>query len=194
MNIILASKSPRRQELLGLITNDFTVVTADVDERAIEEQLAGTAPKKLAEELAKAKAIAVFENLGRPEDTIVIGADTSVIDGDQIMGKPVDKEDALRMLTSLSGHKHSVITGVCLVSSKGVHAFAEEAFVEFNSLDEYQQALIKRYCDSTEPYDKAGAYGIQGGGALLVKGIEGDFFNVVGLPVSRLAREMDAVN
>lgn len=190
MRVVLASKSPRRKELLGLITEDFEIITADVDERAIEESLKGTAPKCLAEELAKAKAIATFEAIGTPSDTLVIGADTSVIYGDLILGKPTDKEDALRMLTTLSGVKHSVITGVCLVSDKGVRSFAEESFVEFNPLDDYQRELIAKYCASEEPYDKAGAYGIQGGGALLVKGIDGDFFNVVGLPVSRLAREM----
>ena len=193
MKIVLASKSPRRKELLGLITDDFEIITADVDERAIEDELKGTAPKKLAAELAKAKAIAVYDKLGKPEDTVAIGADTSVIYRDLILGKPVDKEDALNMLTTLSGVKHSVITGVCLVSSKGVRSFAEESFVEFNEFDDYQKDLIARYCDTNEPYDKAGAYGIQGGGALLVKGIDGDFFSVVGLPVSRLARELDEI-
>jgi len=188
MRLILASNSPRRKELMQLITGDFEIEVADIDERAIEESMAGGNPLAVSEALALAKAQAVFS---KNEDAIVIGADTSVVLGREILGKPESREDARRMLFELSGKTHIVVTGVALVSSFGTHSFSEEARVIFNDLDSYQEALIERYCDSPDPYDKAGAYGIQSGGALLVRGIDGDFFNVVGLPVARLARELE---
>ena len=110
-----------------------------------------------------------------------------------IFGKPVDKEDAVSMLTRLSGRKHVVATGVALITYEGTRCFTEETLVEFYDLDKHQKDLIERYCSSDEPDDKAGAYGIQNGGALLVRKIDGDFSNVVGLPVPRLAREMESV-
>jgi len=173
---------------MQLITGDFEIEVADIDERAIEESMAGGNPLAVSEALALAKAQAVFS---KNEDAIVIGADTSVVLGREILGKPESREDARRMLFELSGKTHIVVTGVALVSSFGTHSFSEEARVIFNDLDSYQEALIERYCDSPDPYDKAGAYGIQSGGALLVRGIDGDFFNVVGLPVARLARELE---
>ena len=195
--LILGSASPRRRELLSLITEDFTVTLADIDERSLEADLEQRRVPTLqvSEELASAKAKAVFETL-TPEQkacSVVIGADTSVILDDEIYGKPESKEDARRMLTNLSGRKHVVATGVSLVYEGGERRFTEESRVEFCELDEYQQRIIESYIESGDPMDKAGAYGIQSGGALLVKGIEGDFLNVVGLPVSRLARELSTV-
>ncbi|MBQ4190483.1 MAG: Maf family protein, partial [Clostridiales bacterium] len=112
---------------------------------------------------------------------------------DVIYGKPESKEDAKRMLTNLSGRKHVVATGVSLVFEGGEKRFTDVSLVEFYPLDDYQKNVIERYIESGDPMDKAGAYGIQSGGALLVRGIEGDFLNVVGLPVARLARELSSV-
>lgn len=196
-HLILGSASPRRRELLSLITEDFTVKLADIDERSLEADLEqrNVPALMVSEELASAKAHAVFDLLD-PADrssSIVIGADTSVILDGEIYGKPESKEDARRMLTNLSGRKHVVATGVSLVSEGGERRFTDESLVEFYELDDYQRNVIERYTESGDPMDKAGAYGIQSGGALLVKGIEGDFLNVVGLPVSRLARELSSV-
>lgn len=195
--LILASASPRRRELLSLITDDFEIITKEVDERSaeIEMENSGTPAVRVSEGLALLKARAVFDEL--PEDekknVLVIGADTSVILDDVIFGKPVDKDDAVSMLTRLSGRQHVVATGVALITSEVIKCFTEETLVEFFDLDRHQKDLIERYCSTDEPYDKAGAYGIQNGGALLVRKIDGDFSNVVGLPVPRLAREIESV-
>ena len=195
--LILASASPRRRELLSLITNDFEIITKEVDERSAEIEMEnnGTPALRVSEGLALLKAKAVFDELPEEEknQVLVIGADTSVILDDEIFGKPVDKADAVSMLTRLSGRKHVVATGVALITSEKTKCFTEETLVEFFELDQYQKDLIERYCSSDEPYDKAGAYGIQNGGALLVRKIDGDFSNVVGLPVPRLAREIESV-
>lgn len=193
--IVLASASPRRKELMSLITSGYEVITADVDERAIEEGLKGKSALEVARELACAKARAVFESLDsqRQSEVAVIGADTSVIIDDKILGKPSSKEDAREMLTSLSGRAHSVVTGVAIITSSEEKVFVEESIVEFSPLDDYQKNLIEKYINTNEPYDKAGAYGIQEGGALLVKSVSGDYFNVVGLPVMRLSRELSCL-
>ena len=195
--LILASASPRRRELLSLITDDFEIITKEVDERSAEIDMEnkGIPAVLVSEGLALLKAKAVFDGLPEEEKkrVLVIGADTSVILDDEIFGKPKDREDAVRMLTALSGKKHVVATGVALITNEKVKCFTEETLVEFYELDQHQKDLIERYCDSKEPYDKAGAYGIQNNGALLVKKIDGDFSNVVGLPVSRLAREIESV-
>jgi len=192
--IILASASPRRRELLSLVTKEFTVVTADVDERAAEIKMEeeGTPALKVSEHLAEIKAKAVFDSLSEEEkeNSIVIGADTSVILGDVIYGKPEDRDDAVRMLSSMCGKEHVVATGVALFAGAKKNVFTEETRVEFYRLDEFQSKLISDYCDSGSPYDKAGSYGIQDMGALLIKRIDGDYSNVVGLPVARLAREL----
>ena len=196
-HLILGSASPRRRELLSLITEDFTVRLADIDERALENDLEQrhVPACQVSEELASAKAHAVFEMLDQDsrDSSVVIGADTSVILDDVIYGKPESKEDAKRMLTNLSGRKHVVATGVSLVFEGGEKRFTDVSLVEFYPLDDYQKNVIERYIESGDPMDKAGAYGIQSGGALLVRGIEGDFLNVVGLPVARLARELSSV-
>ncbi len=193
--VILASASPRRRELLSMITSDFEVITADVDERAAENRMEeeGVPTLKVSEKLAEIKAEAVFETLTEEEkmNAVVIGADTSVILDDVIYGKPVDREDACRMLSSMSGRTHVVATGVAIITGTSRKIFTEETLVEFYELDDQQRKTISEYCDSEEPYDKAGSYGIQGKGALLVKKIDGDNSNVVGLPVARLARELE---
>ena len=192
--IILASASPRRRELLSLVTDNFEILTADVDERAAEIRMEedGVPALKVSEHLAEIKAKAVYDTLSdeEKENSIVIGADTSVILDNIIFGKPADRDEAVRMLSLLSGHKHIVATGVCIFAGCEKKVFTEETVVEFNPLDDYQTKLISDYCDTGSPLDKAGGYGIQDMGALLVKGIDGDYANVVGFPVSRLAREL----
>ena len=183
--------------MLSLITDDFEIITKEVDERKAEIEMEenGTPALLVSEGLALLKAKAVFDELPGEEkkNVLVIGADTSVILDDVIFGKPVDKADAVSMLTRLSGRKHVVATSVALITSEKTRCFTEETLVEFFDLDKHQKDLIERYCSSDEPYDKAGAYGIQNGGALLVRKIDGDFSNVVGLPVPILAREIESV-
>ncbi len=189
-HIVLASASPRRKELMGLITKDFEVITSDVDERAIEEMYKHEGARSVALNEARAKAEAVWDTLSDElkDASVVVAADTSVVLGDVIMGKPKDREDAVNMLTNLSGNVHSVVTGVWVLDKNYSDGFYEESFVHFADYDEYQKNLIESYVDSGDPFDKAGAYGIQNGGALLVKKVDGDYFNVVGLPVMKLAR------
>ena len=152
----------------------------------------GTPALKVSEHLAEIKAKAVFDSLSEEEkeNSIVIGADTSVILGDVIYGKPEDRDDAVRMLSSMCGKEHVVATGVALFAGSKKNVFTDETPVEYYRLDEFQSKLISDYCDSGSPYDKAGSYGIQDMGALLIKRIDGDYSNVVGLPVARLAREL----
>lgn len=180
MSLILASGSPRRQELLKLITEDFTVHPVDADETLPQGMPVEMAAAFLADLKAK-EAAKLF-----PDD-IVIGCDTVVILGDEIMGKPRDREDAHRMLRALSGESHSVLTGTSLYHGKQTSVFTTETLVTFYPLSD---AEIEAYLDTGEPFDKAGAYGIQGKGSLLVQGIEGDYFNVVGLPVAALSRAL----
>lgn len=182
MKRILASQSPRRKELLGLICGDFEVQVSQADESIAP----GTLPKLAVQQLALKKALAVAEK--RPGCT-VIGADTIVVIDDEILGKPQDDADAHRMLARLSGCEHKVYTGVALVRDGRSHQFVEEAAVRFYPLE---QAEIDRYIATGEPADKAGAYGIQGKGALLVQSISGDFYTIMGLPVARLYRELQS--
>lgn len=195
MRIILASKSPRRKELLSLITPDFEIMSEDVDERGIEERVlkGGGTPVDVQKELARAKAAAVYEKLSASDrdNCVVIGSDTSVVCGGNILGKPEDKDDARRMLRMLSGRAHEVISGVCVLSSEKEEVFVEITKVRFGDLDQYQEQLIERYINTDDPYDKAGAYGIQQGGALLVETVEGDYFSVVGLPVRKLSQVLE---
>lgn len=179
--IILASASPRRQELLKLITEDFAVIPSDIDEIVPNE----VAPEKSPEYLAVKKARHIFEN-GHIND-IVIGCDTGVFIDGEMLGKPKDKRNAEEMLMKLSGRRHKVITGCCICKNGSINSFSQTTEVEFYSLSEDE---IESYIATGEPMDKAGAYGIQGRGALLVKGINGDYFNVVGLPVARLNKEL----
>ena len=174
--IILASASPRRKELLSVITEDFLVLPSDA-----EEIIPGDiSADETAEYLAKIKAQAVAAD--HPQD-VVIGADTCVVVGNEILGKPVDFNDAKRMLNLLSGKTHKVITGCAIINDGKTISFSSETLVEFYPLSETQ---IEEYINSLEPYDKAGSYAIQGKASLFVKGIKGDYFNVVGLPVAEL--------
>lgn len=173
MKLVLASKSPRRSEILKNAGFEFVIRTADADETIAD----GINPEDAVVILAARKAMAVE----RAKDEVVLGADTIVVLDDKILGKPKDREDAFNMLRSLSGRVHSVFTGVCAISDKGSMTFAEETKVEFYPLTDEE---INSYIDSNDCYDKAGAYGIQGLASKFIKGINGDYFNVVGLPIS----------
>jgi len=181
MNYILASASPRRRELLALAGISFEIHVPDVEERIPAGQGAAEAACSLARQ--KAEAIAV----DAPE-VCVIAADTVVVLDDIILGKPADEADAARMLRLLSGREHRVITGVCLALNGRRRVFFQETRVRFYPLHDDE---IAAYVATGEPMDKAGAYGIQGRGALLVEGIAEDYFNVVGLPIARLVRELE---
>lgn len=172
--LILASKSPRRRELLSLITTDFEIKSADVDETLPE----GISPQEAVEYLSKIKA----EPFNNGIDTI-IGADTVVAVDSKILGKPADRQQAVEMLKGLSGKYHSVFTGVTVIKPEQSVTFSVETKVKFYDLtdDEIYSYVATGECD-----DKAGAYGIQGKGSLLVEKIDGDYFNVVGLPISKL--------
>ncbi len=177
--MILASQSPRRRELLSYITEDFTVMPAKGEEKISE----GASPEETVKALSRQKAEEIHsEHKGE----IIVAADTVVAIDGEILGKPRDKEHAAEMLRKLSGRVHSVFTGVCVIFEDGSAAnFAEETKVEFYPLSDKE---IADYIATGDPMDKAGAYGIQERGAANVKGIVGDFYNVMGLPVGRLAR------
>ncbi len=174
--LILASQSPRRRELMKYITDEFTVKVSDVDETLPS----GITPSEAVLYLSRIKA-EPFKN----ENDTVIGADTVVAIDSEILGKPANKGDAADMLRKLSGRTHSVFTGVTVIKDGKTHSFFCETKVKFFKLSEEE---ICKYIATGEPLDKAGAYGIQGYGSLLVERIDGDYFNVVGLPVSRLNR------
>lgn len=174
--IILASKSPRRKELLSYLFDQFEIIPAEGEEIAPNGVSLDNASLFLAEQ--KAAEIAQ-----KHPDDLIIGADTVVIFKDEIFGKPKDKLDAERMLKSLSGTVHKVITGVCVIKNGEKKSFKTETLVEFFKLSDKD---IESYIDSGEPFDKAGAYGIQDRGCLLVKRIDGDYYNVMGLPVGAL--------
>ena len=180
-NIVLASASPRRREILENIGLDFKVCVCDADEDQVDKSI----PVNLyVQELALLKAGAAAKmDLGN--DAIVISADTVVYADGEIMGKPKDKEDAKRMLRLLSGKSHSVFTGICVTRRKDMFSVCKsvETRVIFKELSD---ELIERYVETGEPMDKAGAYGIQGKGCVLVEKIDGDYLNVVGLPVGKL--------
>ena len=181
--LILASGSPRRRELLSLITDEFEVLVSGCDEFIPE----GTPAEKVPAILAEQKALAVAKL--RPEDT-VIGSDTVVVLNNEIFGKPKDKVHAHAMLKALSGKRHFVYTGVAVAEKGSVRSFVQKTEVEFYELSD---ETIEKYIATGEPMDKAGAYGIQGKGSVLVKGIIGDYFNVMGLPVAETARFLGLV-
>ncbi|RSK28017.1 septum formation inhibitor Maf [Bacillus sp. HMF5848] len=178
--IILASASPRRKELLSNIGYSFTVHPSTLEE-VMDPALS---PGELVMALAQQKAEDVAQNYSA---SCVIGSDTVVVLDGEVLGKPADSQDAYRMLRSLSGRTHDVFTGVAIVHNGETSRFFVQTSVTFWELSDEE---IHAYIDSREPFDKAGAYGIQKLGATLVQKIEGDYFAVVGLPVSRLSREL----
>lgn len=177
--LVLASRSPRRRELLSRLGLDFVVIPSDV----AEEQYTSLPPVARVTALARAKAEAVARGL---TEAVVVAADTLVVCEGRVLGKPASREEAEAMLTFLSGRTHEVYTGVAVMSVPGgvCRETWERTEVRFRRLSERE---IKAYVATGEPLDKAGAYGIQGRGALLVEGIAGDFFNVVGLPLVKTA-------
>ena len=183
MDIILASASPRRKELLSKIFEDFRIIPADVDETINGDINTDLVPQYLS--TIKAKAVAETN-----PNSLVISADTVVIHNNEILGKPKNAEDAKNMLNKLSGKAHFVITGCCIYYNGDYHSFSCKTKVTFYELSELE---IKQYIATNECFDKAGAYGIQGYGSLLVKEIEGDYFNVVGLPVSMLNQKLKSI-
>lgn len=189
MRIILASGSPRRKELLGKIYKEFEIITSDADENIECDN-----PGDMVEELAKRKAEAVFKKIETDEDIMVIGSDTIVYYDGEVLGKPCDESEAKSMLSMLSDRSHQVYTGVCLYlrtsdknkpeeKTEKVITFNDVTSVEFNLIDRFD---IAEYVATGSPLDKAGAYGIQDDFAKHVKGINGDYNNVMGLPVAKL--------
>lgn len=179
-DIILASASPRRSELMTLAGFRFDVICADIDEIVPEKAL----PQEVVMSLALQKAQAVAKDHRK---SAVVGSDTVVALDGKILGKPRSEKEAAEMLRSLSGRIHKVYTGVAIVCGEKVTSFFEETEVEFYTLTDQE---ILDYVATGEPMDKAGAYGIQGRGAVLVKRINGDYFNVMGLPISKVYREL----
>lgn len=176
MQLILASQSPRRRELLGLTRLDFVVRVADIDETMDPAK----PPFDEVARVSRKKALAVQ----RGTDDVVVAADTIVVCGDQVLGKPKDTDDAFRMLSMLSGRDHQVMTGMTVLRGDELITATEVTNIHFRELTEHE---IRAYIATGDPMDKAGAYGIQSGAALFVTGIEGDYYNVMGLPICRLA-------
>ena len=179
--IILASASPRRQELLKDVVSDFKVVVSSADEVVPS----GMKTEDISKHLALIKASDV---LSTNPDSVVIGSDTIVVIDDKVLGKPKDEQDAFLMLKALSGRKHFVMTGCAIVSLKKKVSFTVKTEVEFFELTDEE---INSYIKTRDSFDKAGAYGIQSQGKTLVKAIYGDYYSVVGLPVGQLKRELE---
>jgi septum formation protein len=184
--LVLASQSPRRREILTAAGLTFTVRVTPVPEVRAE----GEAPEVYVRRLALAKAEASWDIREPGADEIVLGADTVVVLGTDVLEKPVDVADARRMLKLLSGREHVVISGICLRHADGAVVDAVSTTVRFAALSD---AEIESYANSGEPLDKAGAYAIQGLASKFVESIDGDFFNVVGLPISRVYRYLQSL-
>ena len=177
MQLILASQSPRRKELLGLFGIPFTVRVADIDETMDPQRSAFDEVARV----SRCKALAV----AREAEDVVIAADTIVVVAGQVLGKPRDEKDAFRMLRQLSGRDHQVMTGVCVLRGNEERVFTEVTDLHFRELSDRE---IRRYIATGDPMDKAGSYGIQGGAALFCEKMAGDYYNVMGLPVCRLGQ------
>lgn len=182
MAIILASQSPRRKELLGLLNIPFTIRVADIDE-SMDPALS---PFDEVARVSRLKALAIDR---QPED-VVIAADTIVVCDDKVLGKPVDARDANRMLSMLSGRAHQVMTGMTVLRGDRVISHTEVTDVYFRPLTQQQ---IEAYIATKDPMDKAGSYGIQSGAAIYVEKISGDYYNVMGLPVCRLSQILEQI-
>ena len=183
-NVILASNSPRRRELLADLGINFEVRTI----KGIDESYPDDVPVlEIAEYISRKKALAYQADMG--DDELIITADTVVILGDEVLGKPTDSDDACRMLRELSGKTHKVVTGVTIVTANDTRSFSAVSDVEFATLSDDD---IKYYVDNYQPLDKAGAYGIQEWiGCMGVRHINGSFYNVMGLPLHRLYSELE---
>ena len=181
MKIILASNSPRRKELLTAHNIQFEVIPSDITE-TMDPKLS---PTENVMRLAKEKALDVYRN---NQTKPILAADTIVVYNNEILGKPIDKDDAFRMLKLLSGQTHEVITGVAFISDKGIETSYEVSKVTFKEITDQD---ILEYIDTKEPMDKAGSYAIQGIGAKLVESYEGEFDNIVGLPMKLVLKMME---
>ena len=179
-HIILASASPRRKEILELADLKFDIMPSNAQEITTK-----TAPNEVVMELASIKAKDIYKK--SEKQSMIVGADTVVAYQGQILGKPADEADAKRMLTMLSGQTHEVYTGVCIIEDGKTKTFYEETKVTFYEISDEQ---IDHYIKTGEPMDKAGSYGIQGKAAVFIKGIEGDYYNVVGFPIARFLQEI----
>ena len=177
MNVILASQSPRRKELLGLLNIPFTVRVADIDEAMDPAK----APYDEVARVSRLKAEAICHEA----EDIVIAADTIVVCDGKVLGKPRDEDDAFRMLRLLSGRDHQVMTGLCVLRGETATVCTEVTDIHFRELTDRE---IRAYIATGEPMDKAGSYGIQGGAALFAEKLHGDYYNVMGLPVCRLGQ------
>ena len=190
MRVILGSASPRRREILTQAGIEYEVVVSDC-----EEVITKTLPEEIVSELSEAKAEDVWNKVtgdraagcGEEEELLVIGADTIVAYGDEVYGKPADRDDAIRMLRNLSGQVHQVYTGVTVITKNRRLTFAACTDVSVYDIDDTD---IEEYVDSGEPMDKAGAYAIQGGFAKYIKEIRGEYNNVVGFPIARTLHEL----
>ena len=181
-DFIVASASPRRKEILSMGGFSFRIIPSDCDE-SINEKLS---PEETVKMLAERKALSV---LSENEASVVLGCDTVVALGDEILGKPADREDAFNMIKALSGKTHRVCTGVCIADKEKSESFVSVAEVEFYELSD---ETVKSYVETGECDDKAGAYGIQGLGGTLVKGIKGDYYAIVGLPYAETVRVLSS--
>ena len=177
-DFIVASASPRRKEILSMGGFGFRIIPSDCDE-TIKEKLS---PEETVKVLAERKALSV---LSENENSVVLGCDTVVALGDEILGKPSDREDAFKMIKALSGKTHRVCTGVCIADKDKIKSFVSVAEVEFYELSD---ETAESYVATGECDDKAGAYGIQGLGGTLVKSIKGDYYAIVGLPYAETVR------
>ena len=189
MKFLLASTSPRRQELFKYIVKDFEIASPHFDEKSVKIKN----PKKLVETLAKGKAEAVFEK--SQGDWCVVGADTMVVLGKELIGKPKDEKDAIEMMKKLSGKTHKVVTGVCIMVRTGdiesSFTFSVTSKIQFNKLNDKE---IKEYVKTNSVLDKAGAYAIQEGAGKFIKRIEGSYHNIVGFPVAEIYEILKAEN
>ena len=182
MRIILASSSPRRKELLKKLFQDFEILPAKGEESATSKN-----PEEIVLELSRQKAEEIQSLIPDSTDYLIIGADTVVSLEGNVLGKPADEKDAEKTLAMLSGKVHQVYTGVALLEGERTNRFHCVTDVEFSPLTEEE---IRWYLSTGEPFDKAGAYGIQGYGARFIRGVREDFFNVMGLPVNELYRQI----
>lgn len=180
--LILASSSLRRKELFNLLGIDYEAIASNAD-----ENIAPCPPEEMVQLLAQRKAMDVFN---AHKDCCVVGSDTIVLIDGKIIGKPEDEADAYRILSLLSGRKHTVYTGVCILYDEEEVRFHDTTHVTFAQLEDEE---IYAYIKTGEPMDKAGAYGIQGPGALLVERVEGCYFTVIGMPVPKLYRALKSI-
>jgi len=184
--LVLASSSPRREEILNQLKLKFTIVPGKIDESTYNS----SKPEELVKTLAVEKARSVS---GLVEDALIIAADTVVVYGDEILGKPADQAEAKEQLKLLSGREHNVITGIAVLDSETGEVLVERNVTRVKML-EFNEEKIDKYISTGEPMDKAGSYGIQGLGGLFVEEIEGSYYSVVGLPIHQLAELLDKFN